>query len=107
MEIDALDARYPWWLLKSSQSHLELHRESPDGYDLALAKGNKSKSWHESKLFFGKPAVDGGSLLLTCAQVLWVPILDVVESLESTCTRTQKRKGKQPQKRKCGMHPYV
>ncbi|KAF8580861.1 hypothetical protein K439DRAFT_1619442 [Ramaria rubella] len=43
---------YPWWLLRTSRSHLELHREKPDGYDAISAKG-KSKGWQDSKLFFG------------------------------------------------------
>ncbi|KAF8581567.1 hypothetical protein K439DRAFT_1514287 [Ramaria rubella] len=42
---------YPWRLLRTSWSHLELHGEKPDGYDVMSAKG-KSKGWKDSKLFF-------------------------------------------------------
>jgi hypothetical protein len=50
---DVHEHNYLWRLLKASRSCLELHRESPDGYDMISAKGSKSKGWQDSKLFFG------------------------------------------------------
>jgi hypothetical protein len=54
---DVSDHSYIWRLLKASRSHLELHREAPDGYDMISAKGSKSKGWQDSKLFFGMSIV--------------------------------------------------
>ncbi|KAF8573954.1 hypothetical protein K439DRAFT_1624706 [Ramaria rubella] len=77
----ALDDEYPWRLLKSSRSHLELHRERPDGYDAMSAKG-KNKGWQDSKLFF----------------VTRLPIPSVIDVLD-TSVPSHKGKGKAVRKR--------
>ncbi|KAF8498394.1 hypothetical protein JB92DRAFT_3125312 [Gautieria morchelliformis] len=51
-QMDADDPEaYTWRLCKANRSHLELHRELPDGIDFKDAKGGKSKGWQDSKLY--------------------------------------------------------
>ncbi|KAF8590168.1 hypothetical protein K439DRAFT_1612167 [Ramaria rubella] len=68
---------YPWWLLRTSRSHLELHREKPDGYDAMSAKG-KSKGWQDSKLFF----------------VTRLPIPSIIDVIDTLAGHSHKGKGK-------------
>jgi hypothetical protein len=45
---------YPWHLVKVTCSHLTLHWEIPDIHDFCNAKGGKSKSWLENKIYLGQ-----------------------------------------------------
>ncbi|KAF8583069.1 hypothetical protein K439DRAFT_106164 [Ramaria rubella] len=78
----ALEDEFPRRLLKSSRSHLELHRERPDGYDAMSAKG-KNKGWQDSKLFF----------------VTRLPVPSVIDILNTLFVHSHKGKGKAVQKR--------
>ncbi|KAF8494785.1 hypothetical protein JB92DRAFT_2995342 [Gautieria morchelliformis] len=75
---------HQWRLLKTRRSHLELHREMPDGYDVKSVKGCKSKGWQDTKLFF----------------VTRIPIPEIIEAMEDITVQAQKGKGKAVRKRR-------
>ncbi|KAF8514662.1 hypothetical protein JB92DRAFT_2918268 [Gautieria morchelliformis] len=75
---------HQWRLLKTRRSHLELHREMPDRYDVKSVKGCKSKGWQDTKLFF----------------VTRIPIPEIIEAMEDIAVQAQKGKGKAVCKRR-------
>ncbi|KAF8531041.1 hypothetical protein JB92DRAFT_2854714 [Gautieria morchelliformis] len=81
---DLPDHKHQWRLLKTRRSHLELHHEMPDGYDVKSVKGCKSKGWQDTRLFF----------------VTHIPIPEIIEAMEDIAVQAQKGKGKAVRKRR-------